>query len=225
MATTSKSTTTETIKTKTEKIKTVFVTVGTTRFDELIKSIDSPEFASVLLEKGYTSLIIQSGSSENYRIHRLVPPPETSSSFSLPSADAADATASGSGSKNSSGDVWNITWFEYAPSLASYLDTASLVISHAGAGSIFETLRRGVPLIAVPNSNLMDNHQTELAEKLEQEGYLASATPETLVEVVLGLDVAKLKAYVPGNGAEIVARVDALCFGGGGSPAADKKRR
>ena len=77
-----------------------------------------------------------------------------------------------------------------------------------------------MPLLAVPNSTLMDNHQSELAEKLEEEGYLATATPETLVEAVRGLDTTRLKRYVPGNGAEIVARVDALCgvsTSGGGS--------
>ncbi|KAL4527482.1 hypothetical protein Ndes2526A_g08734 [Nannochloris sp. 'desiccata'] len=186
--------------------KVVFVTVGTTRFDELIKNIDSPQFASALLEKGYSSLIIQSGSSENYRIHRLVPPPATSGSFKA-SSPSNEASSGGDGG----GGALSITWFEYAPSLASCLDTASLVISHAGAGSIFETLRRGLPLIAVPNASLMDNHQKELAEKLKVEGYLATATPETVVEVVRGLDVASLKEYVPGNGAGIVSRVDALC--------------
>ena len=198
--------------------KTVFVTVGTTRFDALIKTIDSPQFATVLLEKGYTSLIIQAGSSENYRIHQLVPPSATSGTFKK------NTTSGGGDGKvekdREEEDILNITWFEYAPSLASYLDSASLVISHAGAGSIFETLGRQVPLLAVPNSTLMDNHQSELAEKLEEEGYLATATPETLVEAVRGLDTTRLKRYVPGNGAEIVARVDALCgvsTSGGGS--------
>jgi beta-1,4-N-acetylglucosaminyltransferase len=198
--------------------KAVFVTVGTTCFDELIKNIDSPHFASALLEKGYSSLIIQSGSSENYRIHKLVPPPATSGSFTAnPSKNKASSVGGGNG-------ILNITWFEYAPSLASCLDTANLVISHAGSGSIFETLRRGLPLIAVPNSSLMDNHQKELAEKLKVEGYLATATPEMVVEVVRGLDVARFKRYVPGDGAEIVSRVDALC-GFGAEESGEKKLR
>jgi beta-1,4-N-acetylglucosaminyltransferase len=194
--------------TKNEKM--VFVTVGTTRFDQLIEAIDSPQFASALLEKGYTSLVIQAGSSENYHIHNLVPPPATSGSFN---------NAKQQQSGESSGGVLHVSWFEYAPSLATFLDNASLVISHAGAGSIFETLRRRLPLIAVPNAALMDDHQKELAEKLEKEGYLAAATPDTLVDVVQTLNIERLKEYVPGNGAEIVARVDALC----GFNSGDKK--
>jgi beta-1,4-N-acetylglucosaminyltransferase len=214
---------------KTTSRNTVFVTVGTTRFDALIKKIDSQDFAVALLEKGYTSLIIQSGSTENYRIHNLVPPPATSGSFNKSSFTGASGGGGGEKKEQGEGDAsLNIAWFDYAPSLASYLDTANLVISHAGAGSIFETLRRGLPLIAVPNSALMDNHQKELAEKLEEERYLASATPETLVEVVRGLDIAGLKQYVPGNGAEIVARVNTLCgFESGGverSQSGEKKK-
>lgn len=41
--------------------KVVFVTVGTTSFDSLIKAIDSDEVREDLLKKGYTHLIIQMG--------------------------------------------------------------------------------------------------------------------------------------------------------------------
>lgn len=46
------------------------------------------------------------------------------------------------------------------------------VISHAGSGSILDALRFGVPLIVVPNSDLLHNHQTELAEILAEQGYV-----------------------------------------------------
>ncbi len=49
--------------------------------------------------------------------------------------------------------------FDYTPSLAKYMQAASLVISHAGSGSVFEALRLRKPLIAVPNAILMANHQ------------------------------------------------------------------
>jgi beta-1,4-N-acetylglucosaminyltransferase len=55
----------------------------------------------------------------------------------------------------------------YLPSLAEVIASAALVISHAGAGSIFESLTFSVPLIVVPNALLMDNHQVELAQLLE----------------------------------------------------------
>ena len=52
--------------------------------------------------------------------------------------------------------------FQYAPNLDSYMRNAALIISHAGSGSLFEALRLGKPLVAVPNAILMANHQAEL---------------------------------------------------------------
>jgi len=49
--------------------------------------------------------------------------------------------------------------FEYMPSLASFMEAADLIISHAGSGSVFEALRLRKVLIAVPNAILMANHQ------------------------------------------------------------------
>lgn len=43
-------------------MKTVFVTVGTTRFDELIESVTSSEVTQVLKARGYTRLVLQVGS-------------------------------------------------------------------------------------------------------------------------------------------------------------------
>jgi hypothetical protein len=39
----------------------VFVTVGTTCFDALVKAVDSEEVKDALLQKGYTHLVIQMG--------------------------------------------------------------------------------------------------------------------------------------------------------------------
>lgn len=41
-----------------------------------------------------------------------------------------------------------------------------------GAGTILDGLRISVPLIVVPNPSLLDNHQDELAEELEKQGYV-----------------------------------------------------
>lgn len=164
----------------------VFVTVGTTRFDSLIAAVDSMEFANALRQCGYDTLIIQAGASlSNHK------------QPTLPNKEILD-------------NGLRVEWLEYAPSLVSYLDNASLVISHAGAGSIFETLGRGIPLIAVPNASLMDDHQRELADKLGKEGHLFVATPDTLVDVVMEIKVDGLVRYEPGNGMGIVERIDAV---------------
>lgn len=41
--------------------KTVFVTVGTTCFDALVRAMDTREVKDGLLKRGYTHLIIQMG--------------------------------------------------------------------------------------------------------------------------------------------------------------------
>ena len=86
-----------------------------------------------------------------------------------------------------------INIWRFKPSLKDEFENADLVISHAGtrspmdpsqsdliefkgSGTILEVLRLGKPLIAVPNTTLMDNHQEELAQALEQQGYLRTST-------------------------------------------------
>jgi beta-1,4-N-acetylglucosaminyltransferase len=45
-------------------------------------------------------------------------------------------------------------------------------LDFSGSGSILDGLRIGVPLIVVPNPELLDNHQVELAEELAGHGYV-----------------------------------------------------
>jgi beta-1,4-N-acetylglucosaminyltransferase len=47
-----------------------------------------------------------------------------------------------------------------------------LVVSHAGSGTILQALRVDVPLVVVPNSELLDNHQVELADALAEQEYV-----------------------------------------------------
>jgi beta-1,4-N-acetylglucosaminyltransferase len=42
----------------------------------------------------------------------------------------------------------------------------------SGSGSILEALRYQIPLIVVPNTQLLDNHQEELAVVMERSNYL-----------------------------------------------------
>lgn len=49
--------------------KRVFVTVGTTYFDELIQSIDNIEVIKSLSSQGYTELIMQIGKGNCIPIH------------------------------------------------------------------------------------------------------------------------------------------------------------
>ncbi|KAK9163937.1 hypothetical protein Syun_004839 [Stephania yunnanensis] len=48
-------------KKKKKKKNVVFVTVGTTCFDSLVRAVDAPEIKQDLLNRGYTALLIQMG--------------------------------------------------------------------------------------------------------------------------------------------------------------------
>jgi beta-1,4-N-acetylglucosaminyltransferase len=88
----------------------VFVTVGTTRFDALIRAVDRRAFADVLVAAGYTRLIMQIGRAQ-YTPRQLLPPNQRSARLHSGLA---------------------VEYFDFAPSLAEHLGGAALVISHAG---------------------------------------------------------------------------------------------
>lgn len=92
-----------------------------------------------------------------------------------------------------------LSHFRLKPSIAENFASADLVISHAGAGSCFEALEAGKPLVAVVNNTLMDNHQVELAEELAKSGYCFFCHPETLQETLSNMDLSQLKPYFPGQ--------------------------
>ncbi|CAH9080997.1 unnamed protein product [Cuscuta epithymum] len=83
--------------------KVVFVTVGTTSFDALVTAVDTPQVKNELFKKGYTDIIVQMGRG-NYV------PVKSAKENGSPAMDC----------------------FTFSSSIAEYLKSASLVISHAG---------------------------------------------------------------------------------------------
>ncbi|KAK5579621.1 hypothetical protein RB653_009306 [Dictyostelium firmibasis] len=146
--------------------KIVFVTVGTTKFDDLIDKVDSPKLFNILLKYGYSKMIIQIG---NY---------SGTIQNSLPFCEVDIAKSS------SSTTVFNSFYFDYKPSLSEFMKNSDLIISHAGSGSILESLENNKPCICVVNDKLMDNHQKELADKLSNLSYILSTKPSSLYETI-----------------------------------------
>ncbi|KMS97943.1 hypothetical protein BVRB_4g097180 [Beta vulgaris subsp. vulgaris] len=157
--------------------RVVFVTVGTTLFDALVRAVDAPEFKQDLYAKGYTHLLIQIGRGS------YIPTRSTGDDGSLA-----------------------VEYFTFSSSIAESLRSASLVISHAGSGSIFETLRLRKPLIVVVNEDLMDNHQAELAEELAERKHLFCAHPQTLHQTLTSMNIDFLLPY-PAGDAKPVAKL------------------
>ena len=61
------------------------------------------------------------------------------------------------------------------------MQAADLIISHCGAGTILEILKLGKKSIGVINTDLLDNHQVELAEAMQQKGLMVIADSPTLL--------------------------------------------
>ncbi|KAG6433811.1 hypothetical protein SASPL_105428 [Salvia splendens] len=175
-----------------ESKSVVFVTVGTTSFDALVRAVDSQEVREALFRKGYTDLVIQMGRGS------YIPSKVVKADFSVVHlCSGEDGSLS-------------VDYFTFSSSIAEYLKSASLVISHAGSGSIFETLRLRKPLIVVVNEDLMDNHQSELAEELAERNHLFCARPQTLYETISAMDPNSLVPYQPGDATPVAKFINSI---------------
>ena len=148
----------------------LFVTVGTTQFDELTKLVCSREFQKQIGDMGYTDIILQHGKTDI-----------------------------GSGFTRSQQDPRCIT-FAYTEDIHHYFAMADTIVSHCGAGTVLDVLRGPIfekcprgrgRLVLVSNEKLMDNHQRELAEQLQRMNVADVSSLDGLVEVL------RRKAKVP----------------------------
>jgi beta-1,4-N-acetylglucosaminyltransferase len=148
----------------------VLVTVGSTRFDAIVETTLSQPVLNALSQKGYSDVVVQCGNSPveelgSTDVERIV---------HMYGVDVK---------------IWR-----FKPSLDEEYDAADLVIGHAGlphpsflavrnnlvhdpgSGTILDVLRRGKPLIIVPNPTLLDNHQEDMAHAMGAMGYAKVST-------------------------------------------------
>ncbi len=92
-----------------------------------------------------------------------------------------------------------ISCYHFKENISSDMEAASLIISHAGAGSCLEALSVAKPLIVVVNQKLMGNHQLELAEKLHSEGHVFMCYPETLKTTIVDFRTSKFQKFPINN--------------------------
>lgn len=61
-----------------------------------------------------------------------------------------------------------------------YISKARVVISHAGTGALFSSIKKGKKVIAVARlvkyGEMVDDHQTEIVKKLSEDGYILDGT-------------------------------------------------
>ncbi|XP_036324568.1 UDP-N-acetylglucosamine transferase subunit ALG13 homolog [Rhagoletis pomonella] len=152
--------------------KAIYVTVGTTRFDELVEEVVSAQVLRTLQQRGCRNLIIQYGhgrpvqNTDNIRKAYGIYIEQYDFKLETPRTDILNA---------------------------------DLIIGHAGAGTCMDILNHARPGIIVINDRLMDNHQKELAEQLSEEGYLFYCRVQGLAKTIEQADETKLKPYENSN--------------------------
>ncbi|KAK7693392.1 hypothetical protein QCA50_002960 [Cerrena zonata] len=162
-----------------------FVTVGSTRFDQLVQKALSDAVIDVLRAKGYSKIVVQCGNSEFDTKH-----------FEC------------------KGETWvrrddeDIQVWRFKPSLQKEYEQADLVISHAGSGTIIDVLRLRKPLIVIPNETLLDNHQEELASALAQLRYLKRSNVSELPKAIKSLQSSDLVPFPVFNGSRFREMLD-----------------
>ena len=88
-------------------------------------------------------------------------------------------------------------FFKFAPTLQPYYLKATLVISHGGPGTVFEILRKKLPLIALANRDRTDPmHQVEFLEAIsaESNGLIYCPSIQKLAEKI---ESAKGHDFIP----------------------------
>lgn len=65
----------------------------------------------------------------------------------------------------------NLHCFDYTNDWQSHVDQADLIITHAGAGSVYKLLERQKKIIVIPNLERIDHHQLDLASYVAKNGY------------------------------------------------------
>lgn len=145
---------------------TAIVTVGSTKFEALIRKVDDPAFLRALRGLGIERLRVQVGSTA-YRPKNL--------------------------EGNREGVTVEV--FDFSPTVPDELRKAALVVSHAGAGTILDCLRAGRRVVVVPNEVLMANHQVQLGMAMQELGFLACLKVADLVEGISGVNFEGMLAF------------------------------
>ena len=155
--------------------KVCFVTVGATAsFDALIKATLSPPFLEALKTYHYTHLRLQHGKDGQKVLEEFDPANRGVQDLSI---SGFDFNKQGLGSemraaKGEDNKLEGVVVSHAGNASPLLYPCGSRLMCRTGSGSILDALRIAVPIIVVPNPELLDNHQEELAEELAIQGYV-----------------------------------------------------
>ncbi|KAI6150554.1 glycosyltransferase family 1 protein [Pisolithus tinctorius] len=164
----------------------VFVTVGSTRFDALVQTAISEQVLDALHKKGYRRIAIQRGNSDL----------------------GMDGGDNGQDLMVFETNGMEVETWKFKTSILSDIQRATLVVSHAGSGTILDALRQGKPMIVVPNPTLLDDHQGELSSRLDALGYLKATTVNNLAVTISAFDPSSLIPFPPFDGSRFRRLID-----------------
>ncbi|UCH70509.1 MAG: hypothetical protein JSV29_00550 [Candidatus Bathyarchaeota archaeon] len=130
----------------------ILVTVGTERFDDLVKTMDE-----IALELG-EEVTIQIGKGEY--------------------------------------EPKNCRYFRFSSHMDRYFEKANLIVTHGGAGTLFELLEKNRKIIGISNPEKPNQHQKEILKALSQQSYLIWCRDvKRLKETVENARKVKIKKY------------------------------
>ncbi|WP_456058209.1 PssE/Cps14G family polysaccharide biosynthesis glycosyltransferase [Campylobacter hominis] len=65
----------------------------------------------------------------------------------------------------------NVKYFRFINNIKYYFEKSDIIITHAGAGSIYEILELNKKVIIVPNLERIDKHQKDIADYMHTNNY------------------------------------------------------
>ncbi|KAI5240277.1 hypothetical protein E4T47_08216 [Aureobasidium subglaciale] len=171
--------------------KVCFVTIGATAsFSALVRATISSTFCHSLEQHQYTDLIVQYGADGHSLFQSLLQDVNSKQ-------EATGINVSGFGLDTNGLEQYMML----AKTGGDSSGAEGLVVSHAGSGTILHALRLDVPIVVVPNSELLDNHQIELAEALAEQEYVVHGRLENLSQALQDAEKLRVrqKAWPPVN--------------------------
>ena len=66
--------------------------------------------------------------------------------------------------------------FEFTEDIQGEINRSDLVVSHAGAGTVYSLLENGTPCLVVPNRERQDPHQDEITRYISGQAFAATET-------------------------------------------------